>query len=803
MTWQNNLARDFRFALRVLAKSPKFTAVVVLTLALGIGATTAIFTVVDRVLLAPLRYRDPGRIVSVVTRWKDTGRIVPRLAGGDLIDLREQTRLFSAFSSCSGGEVGVQVAGRGEFTPAYWVDAGFFRVFDAPPAYGRIFEEADADRSAVVSLAFAERTFGSGAAALGKTIGVENRAYEIVGIPAAGFQYPNHAEVWLAGPARPGNRNRTAYNYSAVARLRPEWTAESARAPLDTIGARLESAWPASNRNKTFATIPLRERMVDPVRSTLLLLMGAVALVLSIACANVANLLLARTPARARELDIRTALGASRWRIVRQLTAENLLLALAGAALGVVFADAGLILLLRLAPANLPRLAEVSLDRTALAFAALVSLASSLFFGLAPAWQAARRETGEALKAGGARGLVGRTSHRLRDALVVSEIALSLMLAIGAGLLFRGFVSLTTVELGFRPEGLLVMYAHAPARSLDEYLRVGRLSDELLSRVRRIPGVLSAAAAVGMPAGRYNSDGGFAVEGRNVFDSGQRLPQAGFRLASPGYFATMGIPLLAGRDIAASDVYEEPFVAVVSASLVRQVFAGESPLGRRIQLGLDSPSKWVTIVGVVDDVRSSPAAPPGPEIYMPLRQHPYYANEIQVAVRTSVPPGSVTGGIRAQVGARLPETAVKFTTMPDMLSDSVATPRFRTALVAVFAALALLLAMAGVYGVMSYIAAERTSELGVRLALGATPGAVVRLILGKAAVLTAIGLTAGAAASAVLGRFLASMLFGLKPGDLATHLVVLAAVGLTTLLAAFGPAWRAGRIDPVRAIREE
>jgi predicted permease len=275
-------------------------------------------------------------------------------------------------------------------------------------------------------------------------------------------------------------------------------------------------------------------------------------------------------------------------------------------------------------------------------------------------------------------------------------------------------------------------------------------------------------------------------------------------LASPNYFATLGVPLLSGRDLTPQDVYDAPFVALVSTSLAKQVFPGENPVGRRIQLGLDSPSKWVTIVGVVGDVRTdSPGTPPGPEIYMPLQQHPFYANEVQVAVRTSVPPASVSGAIRQRVAALFPEAAVKFTTMDEMLSDSVATPRFRTALVGVFAVVALLLAMAGVYGVMTYITAERTSELGVRLALGATPAAVVRLILGKAAVLAVLGLTLGMAASAVLGRLLTTMLFGLQPTDLPTHLLVLAAVAATTVAAAFGPAWRAGRIDPVRAIRED
>jgi len=797
-----DLLRDLRQAIRVLGNAPKFALVVVLTLGLGIGATTAIFTVVNGVLLAPLPYRDPGRIVSLATRWKDTGRVTPRLTGGDLVDIRNQAGVFSAFSSYVGGDIGVQIGGHGEFTGTYLVNAGFFGVFGVTPVYGRLFDDSEAGRSALVSRLFAEQCFGSGAVAIGRSIRVENQSYAIVGVLPASFHFPAKAEVWLSAATTPGNLERDAYNYRAVARLRPDIAVETAQSDLDTIGARLQAGFPKTNRNKTFAAVPLRERMVGTIRSTLYLLLGAVGLVLLIACANVANLLLARTPGRARELAVKTALGAGRWRIVRQLIAENLVLAAAGGVLGVALARGGLNLLLHRAPANLPRVDEISLDWRALAFTTAIALLSSVLFGLAPAWQAARLEVVEALKLGGTRGVVGRGSHRLRDAVVIVEIALSFTLAIGAGLLFRSFMALTGVDLGYRAAGLLVMYAHAPAHTLKDSLAVGRRFDELLQSIRSIPGVVSAAGAMGMPAGQYGSNGGFAIEGRQVFGAG-RLPQAGFRLASPGYFAAMGVPLLAGRDLNAQDVYESPFVAVVSVSLARQNFPQENPLGRRIQLGLDDATKWLTIVGVVGDVRADPATPPGPEIYMPLRQHPFYANEIQVAVRTSMPPASISGAVRRQVMDLLPETAVKFTTMDEMLSDAVATPRFRTSLVAIFAMVALLLAMAGVYGVMTYLTAERTSELGVRLALGATPGAVVRIVLARAAVFASIGLLLGVAGSAALGRFLATLLFGLKSSDPATYLVVIAAVGLTTLAAAFGPAWRAGRIDPLAAIRQE
>ena len=804
VNWWTDAVGDARHALRMLARNPGFTAVVVLTLGLGIGATTAIFTVVNSILIQPLRYRDADRIVSVVTKWKNRTAVTPRLTGGDLVDVREQGAVFEAFSSYSGGEVGVQLRGHGEFTSVYWVNAGLFRVFSAVPVNGRVFADEEADRSAMVGLGFATRNFGSGPAALGKSVDVEGQTFEIVGVLPADFQFPAKSEVWIAWAQQPRNLSRTSYNYSAVAKLRPDITPEAAQAQLETIGARLETAFPDSNRNKSFAAIPLQERAVGTVRSTLYLLMGAVALLLLTACTNVANLLLARTPARAREIAVRVALGANRWRVVRQLTVEHTLLALAAAGVGVLLAHFGVRALPSLAPANLPRLGEVKLNGTALLFGVAASLVASVLFGLAPAWQAARVEVSEALKQGGTRGVVGRGSHLLRNGLVIAEIALSLVLAVGAGLLFRSFAALTSVELGYRTDGRLVMYAHAPAHGLEQYLQVGRLLEDMLGRVRRIPGVTASAAVMGLPTGRYGSNGSFAVEGKHVFSSGSPMPQAGFRLASPAYFETMGVPLLRGRDFTRQDDYDAPFVALVSAALVREVFPHEDPIGKRMHLGLDDHLKPITIVGVVGDVRAdAPGTPPAPEIYMPLQQHPFHGNEVQVVVRTSVPPGSVSGAVREQVRALLPETAMKFTTMETMLAESVATPRFRTLLMGLFAALAVLLAMGGVYGVMTHVTAERTAEMGVRLALGATPGDVMRLILRRAVLLAVVGLAIGIAVARGLSRLLETMLFGVQPTDTATFVAVLAAVGLTTLAAAASPAWRAGRIDPMQAMREE
>jgi putative ABC transport system permease protein len=792
-----------RPTLRTLRKNPGFTIVAIITLALGIGANTAIFSIINAVLLSPLRYPEADRIVAVSTYSKQTGHPVARLTGGDFVDIRDDGQAFEAISCYFGGEMGVQVHGRAEFSGAFFVNPDFFRIFAVQPAYGRVIENADLDRSAaVVSLPFAERNFGSGVNALSQLVSVDNRSYQIAGVLPAGFQFPNRAAVWVLAPATPENLNRTAYNYPTVAKLKPGITLDGANSHLETIGARLASALPDSNRNKSFVATSLRDQLVGPVRTTLYFLMGAVALVLLIACTNVADLMLARATARSREMAVRAALGAGRWHIVRPLLAESAVLAIAGAAIGLLSAQFGIEFLLRIAP-DLPRLDEVRINAPVLAFVTGVSLLAILVFGLVPAFQAARVDPQQALQQGGSRGLLGGRSPRLRNTLVVAQIALSFVLAIGAGLLLRSFSALTNVPLGYRTDGILVMYAHTPARSLPEHLAVGRSFENLLGQLATIPGVTSVAAAMGLPTGQYSSDGSYAVEGKQIFAPGQKLPHAGFRLASPGYFRTMGIPLSRGRDFSAGDLYATTPVAIISEALARDSFPNQDPIGQRLQCGLDSVGKWMTIVGVVGDVRqNSPASSPEPELYMPLQQHPYYANELQVVIRTPLDPNSLPSAVRREVRAMNPETAMKFTTMNAMLSASIAKPRFRTFLISSFAGLAVILALVGVYGVMSFVITQRTSEFGLRVAMGANRSDVVRLVLRSALKLAATGLAIGLLLSLATSRIMGSMLFELKPTDALTYMTVLLAVTPIILLAAAIPAWRATRIDPVTALRQ-
>jgi putative ABC transport system permease protein len=810
--WLDEARRDLTLAVRTLRRSPGFTAAVVLILAVGTGANTAMFSVIDGVVLRPLGYPGAERIVAVRNFWTDRGTTGTNLSGGDLMDVAARGETFEAFAYHFGGDMGVQVADQAEMVSGQRVHPDFFRVFGVAPAAGRLFNREDAQRSAIVSLGFAQRHFGSAEAAVGRSLRIGSDPFEIAGVMPAAMRFPAETEIWAAAPLEPANRNRSGHNYRTVGRLAPGVSLEAANARLASLAGQIARAFPDSNGHKSFVALPLRDTLVGRVRGTLFVMMGAVALVLLIACANVANLILARASGRSRELAVRAALGAGRRHIVAQLLAESLVLAVAAGAMGLLFARLGTDLLLRVGSryVPLPRLEDVHTDARVLLFTAAVSVLTAVAFGLVPALQASRVEVGEALGQSGSRSILGAGSSRLRSGLVVAQIALSFMLAVDAGLLLRSFLALTDTPLGFRTEGVLLAYASAPARGsifdksgLGGFLRVGQRYDDLFARLRQIPGVVSAAGAMGVPTGAYDSDGSYAVEGQNTFGGDfRRLPSAGFRLASPGYFATMGIPLVRGREFDGGDLYDRPFVAIVSESLARQSFGAGDPLGHRIMCGFDS-DKWMTIVGVVGDVRQdSPASGPGPELYMPLRQHPYAASRVQVVVATRVEPESLIAAVRQTVRATSPDVAVKFTTLRASVDESISAPRFRMALVSGFASLALLLAVAGMYAVMSYGTSRRTSEFGLRVALGAQASDVVRLVVAGAARLIAAGLVLGLLLAAATSRVIAAMLFGIAPLDRPAYAGVLLLCVPMVVLAAVVPALRAARVDPAIALRE-
>jgi len=597
--------------------------------------------------------------------------------------------------------------------------------------------------------------------------------------------------------------SRTSGNYRAVARLKPGITMEATAAHLSTVAARLRQTFPSTHKSKAFTAIRLKDSLVDRSRTTLWLLMGAVGLVLMVACANVANLLLLRATTRARELAVRAALGAGRSRVVRQLLVENMVLNLIGGAVGLALAFAGVQALVGLAPANLPRLDAVRVDGGVLLFTLVVSLGTAMIFGLWPALRASRVDLQDGLKQGGARGVFGGGRNAwARGALVSAEIAMALVLTLGAGLFFRSFVALTAVDLGYHTDGRLVLTASIPARTEAQHLQAGVTFERIFADIGKLPGVRAVAGVMGLPGGPYGSDGLFAVEGLHEFTQAfyDKLPHAGFRLTSPGYFTAMGVPLVAGRDFDDRDLYDAEPVAIVSASLARQVFRGDSPLGRRIKCGLDR-EVWMRVVGVVGDMRNeNPATPPAPELYMAYRQHPYHANELHIVVRAQTDVAAAARQVIARIDPGIP---VKESTLEEFRSKSVALPRFRTLLLVLFAGVAAALATAGVYGVMSYAATQRRTEMGLRIALGATGADVVSMLLRNGAALVATGVISGLVIALAAGRFVESMLFGVEVRDATAIAGAVGLLSAAALTASLVPAVRASRVNPIAALREE
>jgi predicted permease len=798
--------------MRQLRKSPGFALTAIFTLALGIGANTAMFTMVNRVLLAPLRFYQPNRIVQINTQWTDTKRAIPRITDGDVVDLRKQTGAFQYFSTYAGGELGVQLSGRAVFTDGYAVNSQFFSVLGIQPAYGRFFQQQDAGNAAVVSYAFARQNFGDPAKAIGKTLrldqqlGLEQQPpYQIVGVTPPGLEFPRGAGVWAAFPTTPDSLNRTSFNYHAIARLRPGLSLSQAQMQLNALGSRLAAAYSDSNQNRTFLLQPLRKQLVSPVKQTLWFLMAAVAFVLLIACVNVANLFLARTTEKSREIAARIALGATRWRVIRQLLTESTLIALAGGLCGILVGKNILRMFVLLAPAEFPRLQEISLDLPVLAFTLLVSLAAALLFGIAPAWQASHTSPEAVLRQNSQRTHGTRAASRLREGLIVTEIALSLVLVLGAGLLLRSLLTLNSVDPGFRTHNVLVMDASTPAQGLKESILAAQQMESLREQLLAMPGIRAAAMAFGPPMEAMGSNGDYAVKGISTMDQAQGLPYADFTATSPDYFSTMHIPLIEGHDFHSADAYDAPAVAIISESLARQSFPGQDPIGRQIQCGLDSQSmRWMTIVGVVKDVRQDAlASTPGPILYMPLAQHPYRAANLQFILHTTGDPLGLQDAVQRKVHSVDPAIAVRFTTMGALVADTASDSRFRTALLDGFAGLALLLAIVGVYGVTSYTTAQRISEIGIRMTLGATRKQIVTMFLRRSLQLMFFGIVIGLLLGILLSRFISVMLYGVRPTDLLTYGIGILAMVIAVLFAGYVPARRAAGMDPMQALRSE
>ena len=802
------LAQDLRFAVRSLVRRPGFALTAIVTLALGIGSTTAIFSVVNAVIIRPLPFERADRIVALRNLWTNTGLRSTTVSAPDADDWKAQSQSFQSMAYYTGGETSVTMGTTADYVNVFRVMPGFFETLGARAAIGRLLSDTEqkpgGPLAVVITDAFWRRQFNADPRAIGATVKFGDQIFTVAGVLERGIRFPARADIYAPFWIRPATTSRSAHNYRVIARLKDGVSIDQARAELTTIARRLEAQYPASNANKLTDIVTLQELLVGGTRATLYTLLGAVALVLLIACANVANLQLSRATSRSREMVVRAAVGAARGRLVRQLLTESALLGFLAALLGAWLARLGMLGLVALAPANLPRLDEIRVDNSALLFAIGVALVSSIVFGLAPALQASRVELVDGLRQGGKGSSIGARGGWARHAFVVAEIALAVVLVVGAGLLARSLAALSAVDMGFQPEHLLVLSTTVPIRGIDDAPRATAFYRDLLQELRAVPGVSAAAGVTGLPTA-VASNGGYVLEGGPGFDQvGVRAPQAVFTVVTPDYFKTMGVPLKAGRDFNDGDRRGAAMVTVINESLARASFPGKNPIGMRIQSGLDVPG-FMTIVGIVGDVRTwGPGLPAQAEIYMPYEQHPGPASTLRIVARTATgDPLVLTDTMRRKINARNPDVPVKASTMELTLDTASATPRFQTFLLMVFAGVALALALAGVYGVMAYTVSQRVPELGVRIALGATPDDIRALIFGQGAKLAAGGLSIGLVLALLSGKLLQGLLFGVTPRDPVILAAVIGVVAIATMAACYIPVRRAVRVDPMVALRAD
>ncbi len=802
--------QDLRFALRSLAKSPGFTAAAVVTLALGIGANTAVFSVVDAVLLDPL---DFPREDELYTAWEDlsarggpstewTGRSVFRA-------WRDEPQSFAALTAVGGWNAALSGGDRAEVVPGAAVSHEYFRVLGLEPSLGRGFlpgeEVPGNDRVVVLSHGLWQRRFGADPAVVGSTVDINSEAFEVVGVAPPGLEPPivSTAEIWTPLSFDPASDDWGNYYLRVIGRLAPGVGPAAADAELDAVMARIAEAQPADYAGTEVTLEPLRTTVAGPVRTPLLALLGSVVLVLLVACANVANLVLARAFGRDRELAVRTALGAGRRRLIHQLVTESLVLAALGGAAGALIGVWGTELLRDFAPPGTPRLDEIGLDGSVFAFTLGATVLTGLLFGLVPALLVSRSPLTVALHEGGRGGASGRRS-RLRAGLVVAELALGLALLVGAGLLIRTLGALQQVDPGFVTEGVVAGQMSFPTARYPEIERVRSFVDRVSERLEASPGVEAAGAISVMPLSGSQTDVSFVVEGR-IPPVGEE-PAADERVVTPGYFETVRIPLIEGRWIGPGDDDGAVPVVMVSQELVRRAFDGESPIGQRMRVGdvRNPDATWWTVVGVVGGVRDNALSRhPDPEIYLPMAQAG--SRFLQLVARSpSLAPDALGETMRqavAQVDAAQPIANV--VSVEEQVRSTLAPERFVTGLLSIFAALALALAAIGLYGVMAYAVGQRTREIGIRMALGARPGTVLGLVLRQGGLLLAGGLVLGTFAAWGVVRLLGDLLYGVERFDPATVGVMAAVLAATALAASWWPARRAARVDPVEALRSE
>lgn len=815
-----NLLQDIRYGFRRLLKQPLITLFAIISLGLGIGANTSIFSVVNAVLLQPLPYHDSDRLVLI---WETNSQQIAALinvqnrnlvSAGNYVDWTKQSTLFEGMAAVRFLNFNLTGGDFPERVPGAIVTQSFFPVLGVKPALGRTFlpEDAQADRGRVVVLSNGlwKRRHGADPNVVGQKLNLNNETFSVVGVMPPRFDYPEDTELWvlsrLAVPEAPGAANAnvltnrtTGYLY-ALARLKPGVTTQQAQAEMTTIAANLKSQYPDTNATIGARVVSMHEEIVGDIKPALQILLAVVGFVLLIACANIANLLLARGTSLRKEIALRLALGANRLRIIRQLLTESVLLATAGGLLGLLIGYAGIQMLVTLSPADIPRVKEINLDVYVLGWTVLISLITGVISGLAPALQISKPNLSQTLQEGGRGAGSGAARDRVRNAIVVVQVAVTLVLLTGAGLLIKSFINLQRVEPGFNPQNVLTMRLSLPSYKYSGDDSVRNFTTELLQRIKHLPGVHSAGMTTALPLSTAEAASSFTVEGQPPPADGS-FPVASYRVVSPEYFQVLSVPLLKGRVFTDQDVREVQSVIVVNQSMARSVFGNEDAIGKRLFVG--GAKNASEIIGIVGDVRhSSLDQEPKPEMYVSYLQTPRPVYTL--AVRTNLEPTSMAGAVRNEIWAidkDQPITSVK--TMEQMRSESLASLRFNTVALSIFAGIGLVLAAVGIYGVMAYSVGQRTHEIGIRMALGAQPGSVLRMVLGQGMVLVLMGVVIGLAASFALTRIMASLLYGVTPTDPLTFAFIAVALTLVALVANYIPARRSTKVDPLLALREE